>query len=204
MNVVFILDKSGSMESVKEATIRGFNEYVTGLENDKTVTYKMSLTLFNHYVEKKYSGIPLSEVEELSDENYKPTGSTAMYDAIHSSLVESEKDLDPEEKVLCVIMTDGEENASREVNQEEVGKRIKQLEKKNWSFVFLGANQDAWIAGQKFGFSQANTVTYNSTTRGTKAVFDTVLANTAAYAASDATTNSAFFSSSDKSGIENA
>ena len=204
MNVVFILDKSGSMESVKEATISGFNEYVTGLENDKTVTYKMSLTLFNHQVEKKYSGIALSEVEELSDENYKPTGGTAMYDAIHSTLVESEKDLDPEEKVLCVIMTDGEENASREVNQEEVGKRIKQLEKKNWSFVFLGANQDAWIAGQKFGFSQANVATYNASTRGTKTAFHTVLSNTRAYAASDATTNSSFFSSSDKSNIENA
>lgn len=204
MLVVFILDKSGSMDVCKEATISGFNEYIEGLAKQKGVKYKMSLTLFDNLVENRYTNKSLSFIGKLNTKNYKPSGSTAMYDAIHKTLVATEKDIDDKAKVLCVIMTDGEENASSEVTEKQVSLKIKELENKNWSFVFLGANQDAWVTGQKFGFSKSNTATYNASMRGMSTAFSTLTNNTSSYGASSASVNNSFFSEEDQNNLKNS
>lgn len=182
--VAFILDKSGSMGTVRQATISGFNEYVGTLRKDKKSKYAMSFTLFDTNVEKRHVSEPLSSVEDLTEATYRPDGMTALYDAAMQTISETEKVAKKGQPVLCVIMTDGEENSSKEYTEKELKAKIGELEKKNWTFVFLGANQDAWAVGQKFGMSHTNVANYHSTDVGTRGAFAKVAANTMMYAQS--------------------
>lgn len=203
--IAFILDKSGSMCSCKEATISGFNEYINDLKKDKKNKYSMSLTLFDTVVDNKYTNKELKEVELLDTKSYDPNGSTALYDAVFSTINKTEKVLNKDQKVLCIIMTDGEENASREVTDKEVFKKIDELKKtKKWSFVFLGANQDSWIMGQKFGMSKNCVSNFNSTERGSATAFTVMSAQTISFACEEKSETDAFFSKENKTDLENS
>jgi uncharacterized protein with von Willebrand factor type A (vWA) domain len=202
--IVFILDKSGSMSSCKEATISGFNEYINDLKKDKKNKYSMSLTLFDTNIDNKYTNKSLNEIELLDSKSYEPNGCTALYDAIYSTLNKTEKTLEKNQKVLCIIMTDGEENSSKEVTDKEVFKKIDELKKSNkWSFVFLGANQDSWIMGQKFGMSKNCVSNFNSTEKGSTAAFNVMSSATITFACTDKEVTDAFFSKEDKDNLEN-
>jgi len=140
-HVNFILDMSGSMMDVWESTISGFNEYLDNLKRDKKNDYRVSLTLFDDQIEKPYIDAPINEVEHLTKETYKPRGMTALYDAVCKTINGVKND----EKNIVVIMTDGGENASQEYKTPDFIKIKNGLDAgKNWTFVFLGANQDAW------------------------------------------------------------
>lgn len=200
--VSFILDKSGSMGAVRESTISGFNEYLKTLKNKK-VQMSFSLTLFDTAVEKLYVNVPLKKIEELNEKTYTPDGMTALYDAVCQTIVEIEKTITKDQKSLVVIMTDGEENASQEYTQKELKKKIEELTKtKLWSFVFLGANQDAWANAQKFGISKMNVAAFNSTDAGITATFSGLSANTEAFAVSVKNVTQAFFSIKDQKGLK--
>jgi uncharacterized protein YegL len=200
--VSFILDKSGSMGAVRESTISGFNEYLKTLKNKK-VQMSFSLTLFDTAVEKLYVNVPLKKIEELNEKTYTPDGMTALYDAVCQTIVEIEKTITKDQKSLVVIMTDGEENASQEYTQKELKKKIEELTKtKLWSFVFLGANQDAWASAQKFGISKMNAAAFNSTDAGITATFSGLSANTEAFAVSAKNVTSAFFSIKDQKSLK--
>lgn len=200
--VAIVLDRSGSMQSVARETRSGFNEYVTTLENDKNADYSVHVTLFDTEVEKRHSDVRPQDVEELDDVNYAPDGMTALYDAAMSTISKTQQLLKEGEKVLFVIMTDGGENSSKEHTRDDFQKKVKELEKAgNWSFVFLGANQDAWANAQHFGFMPGNVVTYTASGTGVRSAFATVASNTTAFAMNANMTTDSFFSDKDKENL---
>ena len=171
------------MYSCRDATISGFNEYVENLQRDNPEAL-FTLTKFNSMkVDVVHTAVPISEVKLLSEDTYVPDGMTPLYDAIAQTVRATEKKVEEmEEKpnVLCVVMTDGFENTSKEWTRDKVFSLIKEKEGVAWSFVYLGADQDAWVVSQSIGFSQGNTMSYDS--RDTKGTYRTLSTATLAYA----------------------
>jgi len=161
--VCFLLDETGSMCSCKDQTISGFNEYIATLKKSKNVVF--SLTVFNSARIVNHPAIAIADVEELSNYNYKPDMMTPLYDAIGQSINKLQLDLKKmrsKPKVLFVIMTDGEENCSGEFTSKKVFDMISKKKKDNWTFIFLGANQDSWKTGRIMGLDKGNTMNYNT------------------------------------------
>ncbi len=184
--VHFILDQSGSMGSILNPTITGFNEYLNGLKTSKN-KFRFSLTLFDSQkTEQRYVNVPVGEVKPLNTETFLPGAMTPLYDAVIES-VESlhaglKKSKDP---VIVAIMTDGEENSSTKHTEKCLKDLVEKLQNKgNWTFVYMGANQDAWANAQKYGIHAGNTMSWNSTTTGTADAFRGMAMSTANYAAS--------------------
>ena len=199
--VNFILDKSGSMSPIVDSTISGFNEYVETLKKDGN-KYSFSLTFFDTEVKQTYKNEPIKGVEKLNRENYSPDGMTALYDAVCRTINEVKNTVKKDQKVLTVIMTDGEENSSREYTQEQLKTKIAELEKEgNWSFVFLGANQDSWANASKIGISQMNTANFVATDAGMAKSMRTMASNTGNFAMSASGATAKFFTKSDQADL---
>lgn len=167
-NVIFIIDESGSMASAARDVRGGFNSYVEKLKGDGN-TYSLTAIKFGTKVRPLFENLTLEKVPELTDKNYTPLDTTALYDAIgHGFSVAKEKWGTPdkpfgENPVIMIIMTDGFENASREYKKEHVVTGIKEREQAgNWTFVYLGADQDAWSIASDLGIAQGNTLSYAS------------------------------------------
>lgn len=144
--VKFILDETGSMDSVRQATIDGFNEYVNGLKGDKKNKYELSLVKFDsNGIKQVYDYSPISDVQNLTFESYRPGAMTNLNDAIGFTITEMEEKIKSKNvNVLVVIMTDGHENASIEWRDPtRIRDLISQKEKNGWTITFLGANMDA-------------------------------------------------------------
>lgn len=161
--VSFVLDETGSMESVRDATISGFNEYVESLKKQPGKKL-LTLTLFNSSrIQTVYSAKLIGEVPALNRDTYNPDATTPLYDAIAHTISEIEREvakMKSKPSVLCVIMTDGLENASKEYDQQKIFQRIQAKEKEGWTFAYLGANQDAWAVSASIGVPKGNTLNY--------------------------------------------
>lgn len=175
-----VLDRSGSMHDCAADAVGGYNAYVTKLPT----TARVSLTLFDT------GGIDLvrDAVEpasaSLTDDEYVPRASTPLYDAIGRTIAEAEKRSKDFDRVALVILTDGFENASCEFTREDILKLLtRKQEQDGWLVVYLGANQDAWEVGQKFGSSSPNTMSFDLQNVGF--AMDTAAAATNRYAASE-------------------
>jgi hypothetical protein len=182
--IAFLLDETGSMESVRQATISGFNEYVQTVNNQHPDAL-LSLVLFSTV---KYDGVyrltPLPVVAPLTFDTYKPNGGTPLYDCIARLIGETETaiaPIKPTPEVLFVIMTDGEENSSREYNRARIVELITRKEAAGWSFVYLGANQDAWQVGASIGVKASHAMTYDHHQAGTAAMFDVMGRSTSSH-----------------------
>jgi hypothetical protein len=179
-DITVVLDRSGSMESVRDDTIGGFNRFV---EDQKAVPGDAVLTLvqFDNEYEFVHRAAPIKEVPSLDRKTFVPRGSTALLDAIGRAIGETGSRLDGmaedarPDKVFFVIITDGHENASREFRREKILEMIgHQQSVYSWQFVFLGANQDAIQAGASIGVPTANTLSYASNAASTAAAFASV------------------------------
>lgn len=200
VSVSFILDKSGSMQTVESATISGFNEYIGTLKKEKDVSYDFALTLFDTDVSTAERS-PIKDVAELTKKTYSPSGNTALYDAVCKTVAEAEKA--KKGKNLVVIMTDGEENSSKEFTEKHLKDTITRLEKtKKWTFVFLGANQDSYQAAQKYGISKMNTTNFIPTSAGTSAAFVVTASATRGFGLSTQTVTDSFFSQEQQNKLE--
>lgn len=200
--VNFILDKSGSMQSIQDATISGFNEYVDSLKKDGN-KYSFSLTFFDTEVKQTYKNTPIAKIEKLSRENYLPDGWTALYDAACRTIKEVKDSVKDSQKVLTVIMTDGQENSSKEYTEANLKVLIKELEATGkWTFVFLGANQDSFANAAKVGISQMNTVNFAATSQGMGNAMKTMAMNTRGFAMSASNATQAFFSQTDQQNLQ--
>lgn len=178
--IIVVLDESGSMGDLKPTVISGFNEF---LQEQLKVPgeAKMTLVTFSSNSRVIIDGKNLTDVKPLSNTDYNPTGCTALYDAVAKTidsigkrLADTPEDQRPE-KVIVQIITDGEENSSREFSQEDVLQRITtQKEKYSWEFLFLAANIDAMKAGNAIGINQTlNFVATASGARGMSAAYST-------------------------------
>jgi len=176
--IIFILDRSGSMGGLENDTIGGFNGFVKKqMEAGKT---SLTTVLFDDRYEILHNGVDVGNVT-LTDREYFTRGSTALLDAVGKTINDVGKRLNEtaEEarpgKVIFVITTDGLENASREFSYDEVKRMIThQTEKYGWEFVFMGANIDVAEEGDKLGISADRSFAFKSTTRGICAMFSDV------------------------------
>lgn len=159
-HVFFLLDQTGSMDSVKEETISGFNEYVGVLREDKATRYKLTLVLFNSYgtvVAADSTGV--SKLSPLTDDLYKPRGMTPLYDSILDIISRAEESAGSDRMVIVTIMTDGLENSSVRSTRDAVARAVVEKESRGWKFVFLGSGFDAYAAGKSIGIE--NSVTFD-------------------------------------------
>ncbi len=143
--VHLLVDQSGSMSGTRKSTVDGINEYINTLKEDGG-KYKVSLTMFDKgseiRLDKPWDNIFIDDVPTLNQEDYNPNGTTPLHDAFCMTLKDMKDRKD--EKYLFVVLTDGAENASTEYTANDMKKLKKKLEAKdNWTFVYLGANQDA-------------------------------------------------------------
>jgi len=155
-SIHFALDRSGSMYSCINDTIGGFNHFIQSQQNDNP-NGNMSLNLFDHVFENVYESKNIQEVEKLNSKTYTPRGPTALLDAIGQTIKKAEVD----EKPMIVILTDGEENSSTKYTLAHVKDLIQMKESLGWSFVFLGANQDAIKIGGMMGIPEESAMTFN-------------------------------------------
>lgn len=175
MELVFILDRSGSMSGLELDTIGGFNSVLEKQKKDRNGEVNVTTALFDNEYELLHNKIPIQEVKPLTEKEYFVRGSTALLDAIGKTIsqVKAEQNkLNAKEKsgkVLFVIITDGMENASKEYTINTVKKLIsEQKEKENWEFLFLGANIDAIKTAESFGIEKSRAAQYKSDSIGTQ------------------------------------
>ena len=180
--IAVVLDRSGSMSFVTKATIDGFNEFLKG-QKATPGTAKLTLVQFDHEIETVVNNQDIAAVEPLTDLTYVPRGSTALLDAIGKTMdgvgdiLAGMVEADRPDKVVFVIITDGEENASHKFSRQQIFDKIShQRDVYKWDFMFLGANQDAIQAGNSIGINSVNSSTYHSTVRGSSATFNMVSA----------------------------
>jgi hypothetical protein len=158
--VTLILDETGSMQECKGAAIAGFNQYVAALRDEPAETL-VTLTLFNsRKTEVRYQAVPVGRVHGLDVETYRPRDTTPLYDAIGRTLTAARLQVPAESRKLCVILTDGEENASRRYTRAQIFDMIKTYEAEGWTFIYLGADHDVWAAGEELGVAEHNRITF--------------------------------------------
>lgn len=175
--IIVVLDRSGSMDAIKKATIEGFNSF---LKEQKAIEGDARFTLvqFDHSYELLYQGLDLKKVKPLTMATYKPRGSTALLDAIGRTIAETNDRISSmkpeftELQVVFVIITDGHENDSREYVRKQIFDMIRKGEEKDgWQFVFLGANQDAIEEASTLGIMESKSMTFASDGIGAKNMF---------------------------------
>ncbi|MBQ7719975.1 MAG: VWA domain-containing protein [Clostridia bacterium] len=170
--LVFILDRSGSMSSLKSDTVGGFNSM---LEKQKKNEGEALVTtvLFNNEIAYVHDRAVISSVRPMTDDDYVPAGTTALIDAIGetvrhiSDIHKYAREEDVPEHTMFIITTDGLENASHRFSSDEVKKMIVEKKEEGWEFLFLGANIDAVETAKRFGISEDRAVTYLSDKEGT-------------------------------------
>lgn len=164
--VSLILDESGSMQSCKRAAIAGFNQYVKSLREEPSQTW-FTLTLFNsRRTEVRYRGVQVSTVPDFDVETYRPQDTTPLYDAIGQTLAAARQEAPVGFKKLCVILTDGMENSSKEYTRKQIFALIKECEQEGWWFIYLGADHDVWAAGEDLGVAQECRVAFSKDSIG--------------------------------------
>jgi uncharacterized protein YegL len=183
--VLFVLDESGSMESIKKETITGLNEQIQELRKTSNIKTYVSLVKFSGSVDTLYWNRPLEEVLELTNETYTPNGATAMLDAVGISVNRLRNETtvkDNDVSYLVVIVSDGAENASREYTWDMVRELItKCKDDKAWTVTYLGANQDLTQVRQSLNIDIGNTLSYITTGTGTQYAFTTTGSGLANY-----------------------
>jgi len=168
--IAFIWDKSGSMCYMYADALGGFNSFVQDQKKDNDDT-RLTLIQFDHEVDEVFTSKPISEIKEFTNEDYKLRGSTALLDAVGSTINRLGKrlsDMDETERpenVIVVIQTDGEENSSREFTNTQIQDMIKhQEEKYNWDIVYLGANASAFSSNNNIGIAAHKLADYSNST----------------------------------------
>jgi len=175
--LVFILDRSGSMGGLESDTIGGFNSMIKKQRGEKGEA-NVTTILFDDKYEILHDRVNISELKDMTDKEYHVCGSTALLDAIGRTIkgVNQKQEMLPEdekaEKVIFIITTDGMENASREYDRDKIKKMIeKKQNKKNWQFIFLGANMDAVTEAGNIGIRADRAVTFACDSEGVKRNF---------------------------------
>lgn len=181
--IAIVLDESGSMAASQPATISGFNEYIDSFRKYDDVY--VTLTKFNGTSKVVFNSMAAKNVPVLDYRNYTPSGSTALFDAVADAVNAIDRVATANDRVLVLILSDGQENASVEYKTKSAIKNLitSKEAKGNFTFTFMGANQDAWAEGFSIGIPVYNTITYTTTNTG--GAWNTLRSASEAYYASD-------------------
>ncbi len=178
--LVFILDRSGSMSGLEADTIGGFNSLIAKQKREKG-SCCVSTILFDNVPEVLHDRVPLEKIQPMTDKDYTVRGCTALLDAIGSTIHhighvhKYAREEDVPEHTLFIITTDGMENASRRYSAEKVKAMIeKEKSKYCWEFLFLGANIDAVATARDFGIAEDRAVRYHSDSEGTQLNYEVI------------------------------
>lgn len=178
--VVFILDRSGSMYGSEDDTVGGFNAALAQQKQKEGTAY-VSTVLFNDRSEVLHDRIPIDEIPEMTRSDYLPAGGTALCDAVGNAIRHIRnihkyaRPEDVPEHTVFLITTDGMENASREYTYDKVRRMIeRQKEKHGWEFLFLGANIDAAREAKRFGISADRAANYHCDEEGTALNYEVI------------------------------
>ena len=176
--IVFILDRSGSMAGLEGDTIGGFNAMIEKQKREPGEAL-VSTVLFDNEAEVIHDRVDLTKIKPLTDREYYVRGCTALLDAIGSAIHhignvhKYAREEDRPEKTLFVITTDGMENASRKYSYDRLKAMIqRQKEKYGWDFIFLGANIDAAKEAARFGISEDRAANYHADRQGTAVIYE--------------------------------
>ena len=178
--LVFILDRSGSMAGLESDTIGGFNSMIEKQKKQDGGCY-VSTVLFDDESEVLHDRVKLGDIPKMTDKDYTVRGCTALIDAIGGAIHhignihKYARNEDVPEHTMFVITTDGQENASHRYTSEQVKKMIeRQKEKYGWEFLFIGANIDAVETAARYGISRDRAVNYNADEKGTHILYESV------------------------------
>ena len=177
--LVFILDRSGSMAGLEGDTIGGFNSMIEKQRRTQGECY-VSTVLFDNISEVLYDRVPIDRVKPMTEKDYYVRGCTALIDAIGGAIHHIgniHKYARPEDvpaHTMFVITTDGMENASRKYSSEKVKKIIEAKKEEGWKFLFIGANIDAVQTAAAFGIEKDRAVNYNADSKGTHILYESV------------------------------
>lgn len=182
--LIFVIDRSGSMQSIRADMIGGFNSFIKSQQDANLGDCRVFAYKFDTTYEPMFEDIDLKQVPLLDNKSYDPRGGTALYDSLGKTIVDIGARLAalPEdqrpEKVLVVTITDGEDNdhlrneGVTRYNSTSVAELVKQqTEKYSWDFAYIGANQDSWAVGASMGYSKGTTLDYAADSEGTACAF---------------------------------
>ena len=178
--IVFILDRSGSMAGLEDDTIGGFNAMIEKQRKEAGEAL-VSTVLFDHETEVIHDRVDIRRIEPITRKEYYVRGSTALLDAVGGAIHhignvhKYAREEDRPEKTLFVITTDGMENASHKYSYARLKAMIeRQKEKHGWEFLFLGANIDAAREAARFGIGADRAANYHADSKGTNVIYETV------------------------------
>ena len=165
MDLFFILDRSGSMSGSERDTINGFNAFIEK-QAVKKQNIRVTTILFDDKYQVLYSRKPISEVKALTEKEYYVRGCTALLDSIGKTVNSYKNEVG---SAMCIITSDGYENASREYDRDQI-RRI--IENCGWEFVFIGADIDSYAEASRIGIRKSRVANYNKTAEGHKEMYD--------------------------------
>ena len=185
---LIILDESGSMQSIYNAALSGANETIQTIrsaqEKYSDQEHRISFVTFNTSGDYFSSGVnvkthlddvPITEASDLEEKDYQPNACTPLYDAMGIALTHLEGQVEENDRVLVTIITDGYENSSREYSGKAIKEKVGKLREKGWTFVYIGANQDAVEVAKELDIM--NSLNFQADADGTKAMFEQTNAN---------------------------
>lgn len=180
--IIMVLDRSGSMSSCADDVVGGFNSFIEEQKQGEGEAY-VTLAQFDTQYEMVYEAVPVTEVKPLE---FHPRGSTALLDAVGRTVGATKERLQKQrpgaDVVIFVVITDGQENASREYQKAQVTAMTKECEDQlGWKFVYLGANQDAFAEAGSMGIGARGIMSYDSSGEGTRCMFTSLSKGTSSY-----------------------
>lgn len=158
--ITFVLDETGSMQSIKDDTIGGFNEFLAQMRRQEGDIRFTLIKFDSDRLAVVHEAVPITAVPELTDETYQPGAATPLIDACMAGVQAAEQAAGPGDRVSIVIQTDGMENASTRYRNGDLAAKVKEKTNLGWMFTFLGAGIDAFAQAEQFGIDADHTLRY--------------------------------------------
>lgn len=179
-NIFFILDKSGSMNTLREQVINGYNRFMSD-QREKGGQTRVTFIQFNETRQVIFQGADINSVPQLTWNDFQPNGMTALNDSVGFVVTEHMHKCSEDETNIIAILTDGAENSSREYTSEQVKALLEEVQAKGWEVLFLGANMKADAVVRSYGISANNVAVFEGTTKGASDAFSTLSASATGY-----------------------